>query len=75
MELEIIEKEDSIPTLSPFKSINRQPIQPIPRPPIQPIPQPIQPPQQLQERKKISYDDILSSMSMRLVNGKLELVN
>ena len=30
---------------------------------------------QLQQKKKISYDDLLSNMGMTLVNGKLELYN
>ena len=34
----------------------------------------ISPPPQLQ-RKKISYDDLLSNMGIQLVNGKLELYN
>jgi hypothetical protein len=33
--------------------------------------QPVQPPQ----RKKISYDDLLSNMGIKLINGKLELYN
>jgi hypothetical protein len=33
--------------------------------------QPVQPPQ----RKKISYDDLLSNMGVKLINGKLELYN
>lgn len=74
MEINIIEKEEvndnKIPSLNSFKTMARiNP--PIKKAPIAIPNKSISPPI---EKKKVSYDDILTSMSMCVVDGKLQLV-
>jgi hypothetical protein len=64
----IFHKNMIIPENKPILSSNK-PIQQ----PNKPIQQPIQP--QRPQRKKISYDDLLTNMGIQLVDGKLELYN
>lgn len=63
-------EEDNVEDIGSFDENNnfQKKIQTLPQ-----LKQPSIPP--LQKKKKISYDDLLSNMGMKLINGKLELYN
>lgn len=64
-----LDEDVAIPNLNSFKQLSRAP--PVAVPPRRQAPVPIAPAPVAE--KKLTYDDILSSMSMQLVNGKLQL--
>lgn len=65
-----LDEDVAIPNLNSFKQLSRAP--PVAVPPRRQAPVPPSAPAPVSE-KKLTYDDILSSMSMQLVNGKLQL--